>query len=178
MSNVFWITGLSAAGKTTLATKLTEHIKEKAPCVMLDGDQLREALSATEDFSGNARYDLAFKYARLAKLISSQGIIVIVSTVALINDIHLWNRENIPGYFEIYIKVPLKELRRRDPKGLYKRFDSGEISNVAGLDLVIEEPKRPDLLLDYGVNKLLPEEQLRLIIDGFNSSTQSTVVTL
>ena len=86
-----------------------------------------------------------------------------VSTVALIREIHLWNRANFTWIFEVFLKVPIEELRRRDPKGIYRRFDNGELSNVAGLDLKIDEPAQPDLSLEYeegmspeiGLGKLL-----------------------
>lgn len=165
MGQVFWITGLSAAGKTTLAKELAAHLRKNQAVVLLDGDELRDALAATTDYSKEIRYELAFKYAKLAKLISSQGVTVIVSTVALIKDIHDWNRVNQPNLFEIYLKVPLAELRKRDPKGLYKKFDNGEIKNVAGLDLEIDEPKNPDLLIEYSGNEVTPKMAVQLIIN-------------
>ncbi|NCY22974.1 adenylyl-sulfate kinase, partial [bacterium] len=69
-----------------------------------------------------------------------------IATISLFREVHQWNRQNLPGYFEIYLKVPIEELRRRDSKGIYKKFDTGEIQNVAGLDLQVDEPAKPDLL--------------------------------
>ncbi|MBU3635544.1 adenylyl-sulfate kinase [Polynucleobacter sp. es-GGE-1] len=168
MGYVFWITGLSAAGKTTLAGLLSEEIRKKNPVIVLDGDQLRDALSATTDYSSKIRYELAFKYAKLAKLIASQGNIVIVSTVALISDVHIWNRQNQPNYFEIYIKVPISELRKRDPKGIYRRYDKGELKNVTGLDLNYDEPRNPDVLIDCSKENVDPKKSLNIIVDKFN----------
>lgn len=167
MSNVFWITGLSAAGKTTLARLVTQRLRDMGrPVVMLDGDDLREALASTTDHSSDARVQLAFKYARLARLIASQGITVVVSTVALIKEIHQWNREHQPGYFEVYLKVAIDELRRRDPKGIYRRFDAGELHNVAGLDVPVDEPLRPDLVIEY-LPGLGPDAELGRLMDAF-----------
>lgn len=170
MSNVFWITGLSAAGKTTLAKLLTDHLRASGRAVvMLDGDELRIALDTTTEHSNEARVVLAYKYARLARMIATQGVTVVVGTVALIKEIHAWNRENQPGYFEVYLKVPIEELRRRDPKGIYRRFDAGELHNVAGLDLPFDEPSRPDLVLDYFPGQR-PEDELRKIMAAFGDS--------
>lgn len=74
---------------------------------------------------------------------------MIVPTISLFRELHEWNRRNIPNYFEVYLKVPIDELRRRDPKGLYRKFDNGELKNLAGLDLEIEEPENPDWVVDF-----------------------------
>ncbi len=167
MPNVIWITGLSAAGKTTLATAFTNHLRNSGePVVFLDGDELREALGVTTAHNREERLTLAFKYARLARMIASQGVTVVVGTVALFKEIHAWNRENQPGYFEVYLKVPPEELRRRDPKGIYKRFDAGEIKNVAGMDLAVDEPKRPHLLINYHPG-LTIDVELSLLLSKF-----------
>jgi len=167
MSNVIWITGLSGAGKTTLAKLLTEYLRSQGQAVvMLDGDDLREALFSTKDHSQEARLSLAYKYAGLARLIASQGVMVVVSTVALIREIHQWNRQNQPGYFEVYLKVAIDELRRRDPKGIYRKYDEGKIHNVAGLDMIIDEPQKPDLVIEY-VPDLAPDSELRCLLKAF-----------
>ena len=67
----------------------------------------------------------------------------------MFKEIHTWNRENIPGYVEIFIDTPLDELERRDPKGLYKSYRSGEINNIAGFDLSVDFPENPDILLKW-----------------------------
>lgn len=133
-----------------MATAVAGQLRESGRAVvMLDGDELREALGATTAHGREDRLLLAFKYSRLARMIANQGVTVVVGTVALFKEIHAWNREHLPGYFEVYLKVPLDELRRRDPKGIYRRFDAGELSNVAGLDLPIDEPTCPHLLINY-----------------------------
>ena len=69
----------------------------------------------------------------------------------------MWNRKNQIEYFEVYLKVPIKELARRDPKGIYKKYSEGKIKNVAGLDLKIDEPKNPHYLVNFNP-KLTPKE--------------------
>ncbi len=154
MSRVIWITGLSGAGKSTLARALTEHLREGGDAVvLLDGDELREVFGAVANSQANhgreARLGLAMQYAHLCQVLARQGLTVVIATISLFREVHAWNREHLPGYREVYLKVPLDELRRRDPKGLYQRFDAGEIRHVAGLDLPIDEPLSADLILDY-----------------------------
>ena len=169
MSNVIWITGLSAAGKTTLGLLLVEHLRSAGkPAVLLDGDELRAVFGVSAGYSEPERLDLAFKYSRLAKLIACQGVLAVVSTVALFKSVHRWNRDNLPGYFEVYLKVSLEELRRRDPKGLYRRYALGEERNVAGMDLKFDEPERPELIMEY-VEGLNPEMQLEKLLETFNN---------
>jgi len=150
---VIWITGLSGAGKTTLATELTQRLRGAGQTVVsLDGDDLRrvwgEQPTDEAGYGREERIALGIRYARLAKLLASQDHIVIIATISLFREVHIWNRKNIPGYFEVYLRAPLGELRRRDPKGIYRRYEAGELKNVAGLDLDIDEPDCPDLLLD------------------------------
>jgi adenylylsulfate kinase-like enzyme len=153
-SKIFWITGLSGSGKTSLAIELSLQLRKQGiPLVILDGDELRDIFfshaSAGNIYDRETRLLIAMKYSYLCKMIASQGVTVVIATISLFKEIHDWNRKNLPGYIEIYLKVPLIELRRRDPKLIYKRFDSGELSNIAGLDLIIDEPVSPDLIFEF-----------------------------
>jgi cytidine diphosphoramidate kinase len=167
-ANVIWITGLSAAGKTTLAKLMTENLRNSGQSVvMLDGDELRAALGISSSaHSYEARLSLAYKYVRLARLIASQGVTVVVGAVALFKEIHDWNRKHLPGYFEVYLKVPLEELRRRDPKGIYRRYDAGELENVAGLDLKYDEPLKAEVILEYS-SELQPTTVLKIVLEEY-----------
>jgi cytidine diphosphoramidate kinase len=152
--SVVWITGLSGAGKSTLAREVVARLRETGESVvMLDGDELREVCGATtisfENHGREGRLALAMMYAKLCKILSSQGFTVVIATISLFREVHAWNRANLPRYFEVYLKVPIEELRRRDPKGIYQRFDSGELTQVAGLDLPVDEPSAPDWIVEY-----------------------------
>ncbi len=154
MSSVIWITGLSGAGKSTLARQIVEKLRFCGePVVMLDGDELREVFGAVaanvHNHGREGRLALALQYAHLCRVIASQGFTVVIATISLFREVHAWNRANLPGYFEVYLKVPIEELRSRDPKGIYKRFDAGELTNVAGLDLLIDEPNAPDWVVEF-----------------------------
>lgn len=151
---VCWITGLSGSGKSTLAASVTARLRAQGEAVvMLDGDELREVFGAVADnarsHSRAGRLALAMQYARLCQTIASQGMTVVIATISLFKEVHVWNRVNLPGYFEVYLKVPVGELRSRDPKGIYRRFDAGELTDVAGLDLSIDEPEAADWTAEF-----------------------------
>lgn len=154
LGGVIWLTGLSGAGKTTLAKEVFLRLRAAGDSVvMLDGDELREVFGAVAANSQNhgreGRLALAMQYAHLCRVIAAQGLTVVIATISLFREVHAWNRANLPGYFEVYLKVPVEELRRRDPKGIYRRFDAGELSHVAGLDLPIDEPDAADWVVKY-----------------------------
>lgn len=149
---VIWITGLSGAGKSTLACEVVKRLRaDGGPVVLLDGDELREVFGAVaanaQNHGREGRLALAIQYAHLCKVIAKQGLTVVIATISLFREVHTWNRAHLPGYFEVYLKVPVEELRRRDPKGIYRRFDAGELSNVAGMDLPIDEPESADWII-------------------------------
>jgi len=120
--------------------------------ILLDGDDLRSVLGVpSSDFSREERLRLAFVYADLCRYLASQGAIVVIATIALFKEIHIWNRENLPNYYEVFLDVPLSVLIDRDPKGLYERFSKGEIRNVAGLDFEVDFPSNPDFVIGIEV---------------------------
>lgn len=167
-NHVIWITGLSGSGKTTVSNELFKRLKLiGSKVILLDGDTLREIFGASfpneENHTREKRISLALQYGRLCRVLASQGCTVIIATISLFREIHEWNRHNLPGYFEVYLKVPLKELRLRDPKGIYRSYQAGELKNVAGLDLAIDEPSTPDYLVDFKNNQT-PEEITKNIL--------------
>ena len=157
---VIWITGLSGAGKTTLAEQLNICLHERGlKVILLDGDMLRilflDADLKSESYTRQERIKLALKYSHLCKTLSAQGFNIIIATISMFNEVYDWNRQNITNYFEVYLKVPLKELRHRDPKFIYKRYDNGDLRNVAGLDLKVDEPSKSPLTLDFEAEPLI-----------------------
>ena len=149
---VFWITGLSGAGKTTIGRELCSRLRSAGrPAVYLDGDSLREVISDDLGHSESDRRRSAMRNARTCRMLAAQGVDVVCATISLFHSVQRWNRANIPQYSEIYLRVPLEELERRDAKGIYARARDGKMSNVVGLDVPAEEPQTPDLVLDnYG----------------------------
>jgi len=151
---VVWITGLSGAGKSTLAHEVVGRLRDsRQSVVMLDGDELREVFGAVvnniQNHGREGRLALAMQYAHLCRILAAQGLTVVIATISLFREVHTWNRSNLAGYFEVYLKVPVDELRRRDPKGIYRRFDAGELTHVAGLDLPIDEPEAADWVVAF-----------------------------
>ncbi len=149
---VFWITGLSGSGKTTLGRELCSRLRAAGrPVAFLDGDALRFAIAEDLGYSAGDRRRSAMRNARLCRLLAEQGADVVCATISLFHEVQRWNRENIPGYREIYLRVPIDELRRRDSKGIYSGAQHGDGCDVVGLDVQAEVPEAPDLVLDnYG----------------------------
>jgi polyisoprenyl-phosphate glycosyltransferase len=151
---VIWITGLSGSGKSTLAREVVSGKKhQNGSILMLDGDELREvfgAVAANADNHGReGRLALAMQYAQLCRVLAIQGKTVVIATISLFKEVHAWNRKNLPNYFEVYLKVPIEELRIRDPKGIYKKYDAGELNNVSGLDLEVDEPLHANMVIEF-----------------------------
>ena len=149
---VFWITGLSGAGKTTVGQELWGRLRTTGhPVIFLDGDELRAVIAEDLGHSAENRRLSAMRNARLCRLLAGQGADVVCATISLFHEVQRWNRKNIPGYREIYLRVPIDELRRRDSKGIYAGAQRGDARDVVGLDVPAETPEAPDLVLDnYG----------------------------
>jgi len=149
MNKCYWVTGLSATGKTTLSSLLVSHLRDSGKIVVhLDGDELRQVL-ADEAYTREERIALAMRYARLCRLLSEQNIDIVIAVIGMFKELHTWNRKNIKNYVEIFIDTPLSELKKRDPKNMYKNFDLGLLKNVAGVDLKIDIPSNPDIHLKW-----------------------------
>jgi adenylylsulfate kinase len=157
---VYWFTGLSGAGKTTLGARFCDRLRaEGRTVVFLDGDRLREVFGGAAGHSRVERQRSAMRNARLCRLLSDQGVDVVCATISLFHVCQRWNREHLPHYREIYVRVPLDVLRRRDSKGLYAGALRGDVSNVWGVDLAIEEPEHPDVILAND-GRLSPDEMV------------------
>ena len=165
-NRVYWLTGLSGAGKTTIGRLWYEELKRSGEkVVLLDGDELRAVFGGGFGFTAEARLKLAMSYGRLCALLAEQGITVVCCTISMFRSVREWNRANIPGYFEVYIQASMETLRQRDQKGLY----SQNVENVAGVGLQVELPDTPDLILDNNGQRVL-EEQVAILRRGLEEA--------
>ena len=140
---VYFFTGLSGAGKTTVGGLFYHRLKSTKPnAVYLDGDEIRLAFGEDVGYTHEERLRWAGRIFRVCKLLSDQGIDVVCCSIAMFDTVRCWNREHIPNYKEIYIRVKKETLIQRNQKGLYT---AGH--NVVGVDLPFDEPKSPDLIL-------------------------------
>ncbi len=158
---VYWITGLSGAGKTTIGTQLLKKLNNNT--VFLDGDNLREIYGDDIGYSLEDRKKMAMRNSRLCKMLSSQGFNVICCTIAMFHSVRDWNRKNISNYKEIYLKVSPEVLIARDQKNLYSKHKNGTIKNIMGLDLSFEEPINPNIVIENNGDKS-PDEIVDFII--------------
>lgn len=165
---VYWLTGLSGAGKTTIARILhNKLLRVKENVVLLDGDELREIFGNDLGHTLEDRRISAMRNARLCKALSDQNIDVVCATISMFHDCRRWNRENIPGYIEIYLKAPIETLKAREKNGMYSQALDGACSNVVGIDIPAEEPENPDMVfINDGRHK--PEEIADMIIKGIS----------
>lgn len=146
---VYWITALSGAGKTTLARALAARLAMLGKSVVqLDGDAMRAILDGRFGHSAHDRHALAMIYARMSRELADQGHDVVCATVSMFHDVRAWNRANILYYCEIWLRITIEELVVRHPKGLYARGRTGHIRHVPGIDIPLEEPEAPDVILD------------------------------
>ena len=141
---LYWITGLSGAGKTTIGTQLYYRIKQDhSNIVLLDGDMLKMMVDEVPGYTQEERLKRAYKYARICKGLVDQGLIVVCCTIAMYEEVRKWNRENNEEYVEVFLDVPVDVLRSRDKKDIYKNNEK----NIVGIDMNVDFPKHPDVTL-------------------------------
>ncbi|UFS72438.1 adenylyl-sulfate kinase [Geomonas sp. RF6] len=146
---LYWITGLSGAGKTTIGKALYQELKTtRQHVVFLDGDVLRTVFGDLHGHTVEDRKKLAHSYANLCKMLTEQGIDVVCSTISLFREVHEFNRANIGKYLEIFVDCDFDELVRRDQKGIYSRALRGELKDIIGIDLPYDRPANCDLVID------------------------------
>jgi len=140
---VYFFTGLSGAGKTTLGGLFYRRMKERKPnVVLLDGDQTRPVFNEDIGYSAEDRLKGAYRVFRVCKMLSEQGIDVVICSICMFTSAREWNRAHIENYREIYVKVSKETLLQRNQKGLYT---SGK--NVVGIDLPFDEPTQSDIVI-------------------------------
>ena len=149
MGRVIWLTGLSGAGKTTIANRLADSmVRGENSVEILDGDQIRKGLSADLGFSEDDRNEHNRRVIFLAKLLVRNGIDVIISLVSPYRDSRMIARQEFDSFTEVYVKCSLDVCIKRDPKGLYAKALAGEIPDMTGLGSPYEAPLSPEVEVD------------------------------
>jgi adenylylsulfate kinase len=160
-----WFTGLSGAGKTTVADIVEHELRERIGVVeVLDGDIVRTNLSKGLSFSREDRDTNVLRIGFVANLLTRNGVAVIVSAISPFKEARDQVRREIgDGFIEIFVDAPLEVCAQRDVKGLYKKAYSGEIPQFTGVSDPYEAPTRPELTLR--TNEEEPEESASRVID-------------
>jgi len=162
---VIWLTGLSGAGKSTIAQLLQGELETRGRhSEVLDGDEVRTNLSKGLGFSKKDRDTNVRRIGYVAGLVARSGGVVIAAAISPYREIRDEIRAKTPGFFEVYVRCPLDELVRRDVKGLYKQAIAGEIANFTGISDPYEEPLTPAVTVDS--SELNPVQAVSRILTG------------
>jgi adenylylsulfate kinase len=159
-----WFTGLSGAGKTTIAEIVEHELRERERRVeVLDGDIVRTNLSKGLTFSRDDRNINVLRIGFVANLLTRNGVGVIVSAISPFKEARDQVRRRIVDFVEIFVDAPLEVCAERDVKGLYAKAFSGEIPQFTGVSDPYEPPNAPDLILKTAEET--PEESARRVIE-------------
>lgn len=149
---VFWLTGLSASGKSTLAMAIEKELTKQGYHVyVLDGDNVRHGLNADLGFAPEDRTENIRRIGEVAALMADAGLIVITAFISPYReDRDRARKASGDKFHEIYLAADINVCKDRDPKGLYKKAAAGEIKEFTGIDAPYEAPEKPEIKLDTG----------------------------
>ncbi len=153
-----WLTGLSAAGKTTLAHALAEWlISNGVSCKVLDGDVVRQQVSRDLGFSREDRSENIRRVANLCRQMNDSGSLAIAALISPYRDDRQLARQTVgeERFIEVYLATPLAVCEERDPKGLYRRARNGSLTGFTGVSDPYEPPLAPDLSFNTAAQPLL-----------------------
>jgi bifunctional enzyme CysN/CysC len=147
-----WLTGLSGAGKSTVAMALERRLLQQGrPIYVLDGDNLRHGLNGDLGFSAADRAENVRRLAHVAALLADAGLVAVVAAIsperAQRDAARAVHRATDVAFLEVHLATPLAACIERDPKGLYRRAIAGELRGMTGIDAPYEAPEQPELTL-------------------------------
>jgi adenylylsulfate kinase len=169
-SKVFWFTGLSGSGKSTIALGLEKKLFDEGFFVqLLDGDNIRTGINNNLGFSLEDRKENIRRIAEVSNLFCTSGIICLNSFVSPTYEIRSLAKEIIgeENFFEIFVNTPLEICEHRDVKGLYKKARKGKIKNFTGIDSTFEVPKNPFLEIKTETQTI--EESVNFTFDSIKN---------
>ena len=152
---VFWLVGLSGAGKTTIGKALVRELRSRGKAVVfIDGDEIRDIFKhydVNRSYSVEERRKNAERISEISKWIHRQNVIVVCSILCIFEDVLQENRKLYGSkYKEIFLQAPVSSLVDRSHKNIYRLAFDGQMSNVVGVDIPFPIPKHPDLTIDNG----------------------------
>ena len=162
---VLWLTGLSGAGKSTIANRVEKRLTAQGRhTYLLDGDNVRHGLNKDLGFTAQDRVENIRRVAEVSRLMVDAGLIVLVSFISPFRSERRMARDLFaPGEFlEVFVDTPLAEAERRDVKGLYKKARRGELKNFTGIDSPYEQPENPEIRID--TTSLSPDDAAERIM--------------
>jgi adenylyl-sulfate kinase len=159
-----WFTGLSGAGKSTIANLVAGELRTRGHNVeILDGDEVRTNLSKGLGFSKEDRDTNIRRIGYVCNLLARNGVIAISAAISPYREIRdEIRRRSHQRFFEVYMKCSIEKLSERDVKGLYKKALAGEIKNFTGVSDPYEEPRNPEIVLDSGTERV--EQSLQKLL--------------
>jgi len=164
---VLWFTGLSGAGKSTIANLVEKRLAARGRhTFLLDGDNVRHGLNRDLGFTEAERIENIRRVGEVARLMADAGLIVLTAFISPFRAERHMVRRMVPEgeFFEIFVDTPLAEAEKRDAKGLYAKARSGELRNFTGIDSPYEEPENPEIRID--TTKMSAEEAADAIVEA------------
>jgi adenylylsulfate kinase-like enzyme len=150
---LFWITGLSGAGKTSIANSIKNEIKKQyGNTLVFNGDDLRKIFKLNK-YDQKSRLEYSKNYGKFAKFITDQNINLIFTIVGMYDEIRKWNKKNIDNYVEIYLKANILKIQKKRKKKLYLKTKS----DIVGISIKPQFPKRPHIVIKNNFDKSIKD---------------------